>query len=78
MKAKITILPKPSVLDPQGSAVAAALAQMGHGEVAGTRVGRYIELELGRDTPQVREGVRQACRDFLSNPVIEDFELVFE
>ena len=78
MKAKIAITPKAAVLDPQGTAVGNALRQMGHKEVREVRVGRYLELDLESDTPQAREDVLRACREFLSNPVIEDFDLSFE
>lgn len=78
MKAKITITPKKAVLDPQGQAVLTALEHMGYEGVTGARVGRYLELEVVSDAPEVRERLDEACHRFLSNPVIEDFQVEFE
>lgn len=78
MTAKITITPKKAVLDPQGEAVKKALAQLGCEGIGGARVGKYIELEVDGDGAAAREKLEEACQRFLSNPVIEDYELVFD
>ncbi len=78
MKAKITITPKAAILDPQGQQVQQTMEQLGYGDIRRARVGKYLELELGDDTPELRNQVQRACREFLSNPVIEDFQLDFE
>jgi len=79
MKAKIIITPKRAVLDPQGKTVQNALAQMGHTNVAGVHVGKYLEIELtGTDREAARQALDEACHRFLSNPVIEDYQLVIE
>jgi len=78
MKAKITITPKAAILDPQGQQVQQTMEQLGYGDIRRARVGKYLELELGDDTPKLRNQVQRACREFLSNPVIEDFQLDFE
>lgn len=77
MMAKITITPKKTVLDPQGEAVKKALAQLGCEGIGGARVGKYIELEVA-DGFKARGKLEEACQRFLSNPVIEDYELVFD
>ena len=46
MRAKVHIFPKPGVLDPQGKAVASALAGLGFDGIAELRQGKLIELEL--------------------------------
>lgn len=78
MKAKITITPKKAVLDPQGKAVKNALEHLGYGGVSNVRVGKYLELEVEADSPELRTKVDEACYRFLSNPVIEDYEVEFE
>lgn len=78
MMAKVTITPKRAVLDPQGEAVKKALAQLGCEGIGRARVGKYIELEVEGDGGAVREKLEEACQRFLSNPVIEDYELVFD
>ena len=66
-------MPKPEILDPQGKAVAGALARLGFGEFAGARQGKRFELEVeGEITDDVLERAREAAATLLSNPVIED------
>ncbi len=78
MKAKITITPKKAVLDPQGKAVQNALEHLGYDGVSEVRVGKYLELDVPNDSPEFRARIDEACHRFLSNPVIEDFQVEFE
>ena len=80
MKAKIHITPKKAVLDPQGKAVQNALAQLGHGNITAVHVGKYLELELGpgAERESTLASLNEACRRFLTNPVIEDYQLTVE
>ena len=71
MKARIHVTLKPSVLDPQGQAVAHALVRMGNAGVKGARIGKYIELELDGEPTEAE--VDQMCRKLLANTVIEDY-----
>lgn len=73
MKAVVTVMPKKSVLDPQGAAVAQAMDHLGLSHVGKVRVGRSIEIELPDGASE--EKLHELCRDLLSNPVIEDYEL---
>lgn len=75
MKAKVIVMPKKSVLDPQGVAVRDAIQHHGLPAVKSVRVGKFMEIEVdGADEAQLHE----ICRDFLSNPVIEDYTLEIE
>ncbi|MGA3170229.1 MAG: phosphoribosylformylglycinamidine synthase subunit PurS [Chthoniobacteraceae bacterium] len=75
MKAKVTVMPKKSVLDPQGTAVRDAMRHHGLPGVKSVRIGKFMEIELDQaDEARLRE----ICRDLLSNPVIEDYELQTE
>lgn len=72
MKAVVHVMPKTTVLDPQGAATAEAIRHLGLEGVGRVRVGKRIEIEL----EQADEAkLRAAARDLLSNPVIEDYEL---
>jgi phosphoribosylformylglycinamidine synthase subunit PurS len=72
MKATVIVMPKKSVLDPQGVAVRDAMCHHGLPEVKNVRIGKFMEIELdGGDEAKLHE----ICRDLLSNPVIEDYEL---
>jgi phosphoribosylformylglycinamidine synthase PurS subunit len=69
----VEVMPKPEILDPQGKAVAGALARLGFTEFGATRQGKRFELEVeGEVTEQVLERAREAASVLLSNPVIED------
>jgi phosphoribosylformylglycinamidine synthase len=77
MKAKITVMPKKTVLDPQGKTVLHALESMGFKGLKEVRVGKFIEVELaGTDDAAVQKKMDEACHKLLSNPVIEDYEVV--
>jgi phosphoribosylformylglycinamidine synthase subunit PurS len=79
MKAKIIITPKKAVVDPQGKTVRSALEHMGYGGVEAVHVGKYLEIELADgDRDLARRRMEEACHRFLSNPVIEDYELEIE
>ena len=76
MKIRVTVLPKPSVLDPQGVAVAGAMKHLGWENPGRVRVGKVIEIEAPQGRPS-DEKLHAICRDLLSNPVIEDYTIDF-
>ncbi|MGA1128982.1 MAG: phosphoribosylformylglycinamidine synthase subunit PurS [Chthoniobacterales bacterium] len=76
MKLRVTVLPKPSVLDPQGVAVAGAMRHLGWEHPGRVRVGKVVEIELSAERPS-DEKLHAICRDLLSNPVIEDYTVDF-
>ena len=76
MKAKVIVMPKKTVLDPQGVAVRDAIHHHGLPAVTTARVGKVIELEM--DNIDNEAQLHEVCRDLLSNPVIEDYELIVE
>lgn len=76
MKAKIILTPKKAVVDPQGKTVQSALEHMGYTGIHAVHVGKYLEIELaGSDKESARSWLEEACHRFLSNPVIEDYQL---
>jgi phosphoribosylformylglycinamidine synthase subunit PurS len=76
MKAKVIVVPKAAVLDPQGNAVRDAMRHLGMPEVQSVRVGKYMEIEADGDEVDLEKKLHVLCRDLLSNPVIEDYELL--
>lgn len=76
MKIRVTVLPKTSVLDPQGVAVAGAMKHLGWENAGRVRVGKVIEIEATEGRPS-EEKLHAICRDLLSNPVIEDYTVDF-
>ncbi|MEP7071283.1 MAG: phosphoribosylformylglycinamidine synthase subunit PurS [Verrucomicrobiota bacterium] len=75
MKAKVLVTPKAAVLDPQGAAVREAMQHLGMPEVRNVRIGKYLEIEVEGETAGMAERLHGLCRDLLSNPVIEDYQL---
>ena len=76
MKAKVHIMFKEGVLDPQGKAVGHALAGLGFGGVNEVRQGKYIELDLAETDPKkARNAVEAMCRQVLANTVIETYSI---
>ena len=75
MKLKVLVTPKAAVLDPQGAAVRDAMQHLGMPEVRSVRIGKYLEIELDENVPDVEARLHGLCRDLLSNPVIEDYEV---
>lgn len=80
MKVKVVVMPKAAVLDPQGAAVRDAMQHLGMPEVKDVRIGKYMEIELDEAESKDADGnvetrLHGLCRDLLSNPVIEDYEL---
>lgn len=75
VKAKVIVMPKAAVLDPQGNAVRDAMRHLGMPEVRSVRVGKYLEIDVDGQNGDLETRLRGLCRDLLSNPVIEDYEL---
>jgi phosphoribosylformylglycinamidine synthase subunit PurS len=73
MKVRVTVMPKQSVLDPQGVAVRNALKDIGLRNIESVRVGKLLELEFATLPDEQR--LEEVCRDLLSNPVIEDYKI---
>ena len=73
MKARVTVMLKAGVLDPQGEAVRHALGAMGFAGVEGVRQGKVIELDLAPGTTEAH--VTDMCEKLLANTVIERFSI---
>jgi phosphoribosylformylglycinamidine synthase len=74
VKAKIIVMPKRTVLDPQGKTVKHALESMNFTGVKDVRVGKFMEIEIeGKTKDEVRRKIDEACHQLLSNPVIEEY-----
>jgi phosphoribosylformylglycinamidine synthase len=76
MKAKVIVMPKQNILDPQGVAVRDAIRHHGIPAVRSARVGKCIELEVDGEVAEA--ALHELCRDLLSNPVVEDYRLEVE
>ena len=73
MKARVHVMLKNGVLDPQGEAVRHALGTMGFDGVNGVRQGKVIELDLAEGTTEAQVG--EMCEKLLANTVIESYSV---
>jgi len=74
MKARVHVMLKDGVLDPQGEAVRAALGHLGFGGVEAVRQGKVIELDLAAtDRAAAETEVKAMCEKLLANTVIEKY-----
>lgn len=76
VKAIVVVMPKRSVLDPQGVAVRDAIRHLGAPDVKEVRMGKLMEIEF--ETAPGEELLHAICSDLLSNPVIEDYEVTLQ
>ena len=76
MKARVQIMLKEGVLDPQGEAVRHALGTLGFEGVEGVRQGKVIELDLAEsDAAKAEAAAREMCEKLLANTVIESYRV---
>ena len=76
MKARVTVMLKSGVLDPQGEAVRHALGSLGFQGVNGVRQGKVIELDLAEtDRSAAEASVKAMCEKLLANTVIEGYRV---
>jgi phosphoribosylformylglycinamidine synthase len=73
MKARVHVMLKDGVLDPQGAAVKHALGALGFDGVDGVRQGKGIELDLADGATEAQ--VREMCEKLLANTVIESYRI---
>ncbi len=74
MKAHVWVMPKRTVLDPQGQAIQHALSSLGFTSVRDVRQGKFFVLDLDGATREGAEKqVERLAREVLTNPVIEEF-----
>ena len=76
MKLRVDIVLKNGVLDPQGKAIAHALANQGFKDVGEVRVGKCVELDLAETDPaKAKAQAALMAEKLLANLVIEDYRI---
>ena len=76
MKAKVTVMLKDGVLDPQGEAVKNALKSLEYNTVKSVRQGKVIEIELDETSEETaNKSIQEMCQKLLANTVIESYEI---
>ena len=77
MKARVYVSLKPTVLDPQGQTIRAALNSHGHKSITDVRQGKYFDIGLDGSASRedaLRE-IEEIAHEVLSNPVIEEYRV---
>jgi phosphoribosylformylglycinamidine synthase subunit PurS len=74
--ARVEIMLKEGIADPQGQTIEKALPALGYGGVKNVRVGKVIEFELeAPDKGEAKSRVEEMCDRLLANTVIESYEV---
>jgi phosphoribosylformylglycinamidine synthase PurS subunit len=68
----VDVMPKPEILDPQGTAITHALGRLGFGGLGEVRQGKRFEVTVDSADEATLDKVREVAATLLSNPVIED------
>ena len=79
MKARVQVMLKNGVLDPQGKAIEHSLASLGFSNVDEVRMGKVIEVDVAEtDIDKARVQITEMCEKLLANTVIERYEIQLE
>ncbi len=74
---EVLVCLKPGLLDPQGKAVEGSLPALGWHNVSAVRIGKHIELTVEAATEEeARTQVEEIAARLLSNPVIEEYQIL--
>jgi phosphoribosylformylglycinamidine synthase len=74
---EVLVTLKEGLADPQGKAVESALPSLGWTNVRHVRVGKHIKLDVeAGDEASALEQVRSMAVRLLSNPVIEEYQVL--
>ncbi len=74
--ARVDVMLKPGISDPQGQTIERALPVLGYAGVREVRVGKRIQLEVdAASAHEARSKVTEMCERLLANPVIESYEV---
>jgi phosphoribosylformylglycinamidine synthase PurS subunit len=80
MQIKVIVTLKPTVLDPQGMTIQRNLETAGISGVNDVRQGKYFDIEVSDDVAEAdrRALVERLAKDVLTNPVIENYQIVWD
>lgn len=74
MKAHVWVMPKRTVLDPQGKTIHHALSGLGFAQVTEVRQGKFFVLDFdGLTRDQAQTQIEKIAKEVLTNPVIEEY-----
>ena len=74
MKATVIVTLMPTVLDPQGMTIHRSLGSVGLTDITDVRQGKIFDIQYQGS----REQVERLAKEVLTNPVIEQYRVVWE
>ena len=78
-EAKVTIMLKKGVSDPEGANTVKALHLLGFDKVIDAKTIRTFDLLIeGKDKNKIKKDVEKMCQRLLTNPVIHNYEIDIE
>tara|TARA_B100000963_G_scaffold240795_1_gene210704 strand:- start:272 stop:511 length:240 start_codon:yes stop_codon:yes gene_type:complete len=76
LKARVTVMLKSGILDPQGEAIKSALDSLGYNQVSSVRQGKVIEINLDEPSEEkAKNSIEKMCKKLLANTVVENYEI---
>lgn len=76
MKARVFVVLKSSILDPQGKAIEGALRSLGVDGVTSVRQGKVFDIEIaGDDRARAEAVLKEAADQLLANTIIENYRV---
>ena len=76
MKARVTVMLKSGILDPQGEAIKSALDSLGYNQVSSVRQGKVIEINLDEPSEEkAKNSIEKMCKKLLANTVVENYQI---
>ena len=77
--ARVSVMPKAGISDPQGQTIERALPALGFDGVSEVRMGKTITLSVDASSrAAAREKVEAMCERLLANTVIESYDIALE
>jgi len=78
-QAKVYVILKESILDPQGTAVENVLSHLDYKQIQNVRIGKMIQLDIDEsDKAMAEQNIKEICEKILTNPVIENYTYEIE
>ena len=74
MTATVIVTLKPTVLDPQGMTIHRSLGSVGLTDITDVRQGKIFDIQFKGS----REQVERLAKEVLTNPVIEQYRIIWE
>ncbi len=76
--AKINIMPKEALLDPQGNAVKKAMNNLNLSSQK-VRIGKHIIIEMScNDKQEASDIAEESCKKLLANQITEEYSFIIE